>query len=176
MILFSQIAICQNKSIKIEQLLITNKETKKSIKLLESENALSDFGSIIKVKILDQTIHSEDYAKEYVFDDIVVYVSTQGKISSFETDSKNISVEKKGLFNISPGSRLSDLALTFPSEVKDASLINYGINHEKFLCVKINLSDFSKNINDYVDIDYSLNLLYEPETSTLKKMLIWIRP
>ena len=85
--LFSQIVICQNKSIKIEQLFITNKVTTKSVKLFTSEETLKNFGNLLKTETLDQTIYSEDYAKKYIFDDIIFYVSTQGKISSFETVS-----------------------------------------------------------------------------------------
>jgi len=174
--LFSQMAICQNKSVKIEQLFITNKETVKSVKLFAGEETLKNFGNLLKTETLDQTIHSEDYAKKYIFDDIIFYVSTQGKISSFETDSKNIMIEKKGLFTVSPGNSLVDLASIFPEEVTKAALIKHGINDDQYLCVKINLSDFSKNLNDYIDIDYSLNLLYDPQSKILKQIYIWIRP
>lgn len=175
-VLLSQIGICQNKSIKIEQLFITNKVTAKSVKLFTSEETLKNFGDLLKTETLDQTIHSEDYAKEYIFENIIFYVSTQGKISSFETDSRNIMIEKKGLFTVSPSNSLSELASIFPEEVAKATLIKHGINNEQYLCVKINLSDFSKNLNDYVDIDYSLNLLYDPQSKILKIIYIWIRP
>ena len=174
--LFSQKVICQNKSIKIEQLFITNKVTTKSVKLFTSEETLKNFGNLLKTETLDQTIYSEDYAKKYIFDDIIFYVSTQGKISSFETVSPNIIIEKKGLFSISPSNSFSDLTSVFPEEVNNAVLIKHGINNEQYLCVKINLSDFSKNLNDYVDIDYSLNLLYDPQSKILKRIYIWIRP
>ena len=174
--LFSQMAICQNKSIKIEQLFVTNKVTGKSVKLFTSQETLKNFGVLIKTEVLDQTIHSEDYAKEYIFENIVFYVSTQGKISSFDTDSPNIMIEKKGSFTVSPGNSLVDLTSIFPEEVNKAAFIKHGSNNEQYLCVKINLSDFSNNLNDYVDIDYSLNLLYDPQTKILKRIYIWIRP
>jgi hypothetical protein len=174
--IFSQIVICQNKSIKIEQLFITNKLTTKSVKLFTSEETLKTFGNLLKTETLDQTIHSEDYAKKYIFDDIIFYVSTQGRISSFETDSKNIMIEKKGLFNVSPGSGLAEITSVFPEEINNAVLLKYGLNNEQYICVKINLSDFSKNIHAFVDIDYSLNLLYDPNSKILKCIYIWVRP
>lgn len=175
-LLLSQIVICQNRSIKIEQLVITNNLNGKSVKLLTNEETLKNFGELITINALDQNIHSEDYAKEYVFADIKFYTSTLGKIASFETESENIIIEKKGYFSISPGILFLDLSKLFPYETQNAKLIHYGPNNEEFLCVKLNLSDFSQNLNKYVDIDYSLNLLFDVKTEILVKAYIWIKP
>ncbi len=176
LMLLSQIVMCQNKGIEIEQLFITNKMNGKSVRLFSNEETLKDFGELITVKTLDQNIHSDDYAKEYIFADVVFYISTQGKISSFETASENIMIEKKGHFSISPGNSLFELTEFFPKETNNAKLILYGKSKEEYLCVKFDLSEFSKNLNKYVAIDYSLNLLYDVKTKVLVKAYIWIKP
>ena len=175
-VLLSFTAICQSKNIKVEQIFVTNTMTGKSVKLFQSEETLKNFGKLIKVEVMDQAVHSEDYAKKYIFENVVFYVSTKGKISSFETYSPTILIEKKGIFSISPGSSLTEVVTLFAEEVDNAVLTNDPTTTNQYRCVRIKLADFNKNTGNYVDIDYSLNLLYDPQTNILKKMNIWIRP
>jgi hypothetical protein len=174
--LITQILFCQN-NIKVEQLFITNKLNNKSVKFFDNEERLKNFGDIKEIKILDQNLYSEDYAKEIIFDGIVFYVSVKGKISTFEINSKDFMIEKKGKFSISPGIRLSELKELFPQEVDNAEKINYGVDNEQFLCVALKLSVFINQLNKNVDTDdISLNLLFDPDSMILKKIYLWTRP
>jgi hypothetical protein len=174
--LITQILFCQN-NIKVEQLFITSKLNNKSVKIFDNEERLKNFGDIKEIKILGQNLYSEDYAKEYIFEGIFFYVSVNGKISTFEINSKDFMVEKKGKFSISPGCGLSDIKVIFPEEVKNAIVLNYGIDKEPLLRVKLELSVFNDYLHKDLDTDdISLNLLFDPDSLILEKIFLWVRP
>ena len=87
-----QTNFAQNSGIKVEQILITNKITGKSVKLFSNEETLKNFGDLLNVKINDLQFTTDDYAKSYIFSNIIFNVSTQGKISSFITSSPDIAI------------------------------------------------------------------------------------
>jgi hypothetical protein len=175
-LLNTQILFCQN-NIKVEQLFITNKLNNKSVKIFDNEEKLKNFGEIKRIEIPDQSLTTPDDAKEYIFDGIVFYISVKGRISSFEINSKDFMVEKKGKFSISPGCSLSDIKEIFPEEVKDTLIINYGIDKEPLLTVILHLSVFNDYLNKDIDTDNcSLDLLFNPKSLILEKIYLWIRP
>lgn len=187
LLLFCQISYCQKESIKIEQLFITNKANGKSIKLFSSESTLKNFGDLTKVDtmfigvedygmVIERTIINPDHFLRYRFIDIFFYVNTKNKISSFSTNSKNIAIEKKGVFSISPGNKFSDVARVFPKESVEAFTQTWGKNDRPYKTVMIQLSDYNRQKKVYVDIDYKICFLFNLETNTLEEMFIWICP
>jgi len=174
--LLAQVTIAQKKSIKAEQLFVTNKVTGKSFKIGSSVNTLKNFGTLIKVDTLDLTVESDDYYIKHTFNNIIIFESVQGKISSFETQSSEIAIERKGMFSFSPGTHMDNIANTFPYEVENNYIRYKGINNVKYLGVKIQLSGFNKYYDKYIDIDEALVFLFNPETKILEEVFYWIRP
>jgi hypothetical protein len=185
-LLFTQI-VSQEKSIKIEQLFITNKPTGKSVKLFTSNTTLKNFGDLIKIDtmylgvddegiIKERVIINPDHFLRYTFKNIIFYINEKGKISSFYTRSPEIIIEKKGLFSISPGNNLSEIKNIFPEEFDKAYNQTWGREEKMYTTVFIQLSDFNNNLKNYTDIDFKIGLLFNPETKILEEIFIWIRP
>ena len=178
LLLLTQTAIAQKKSIKAEQLFITNKVTGKSFKIGTSVNTLKNFGTLIKVDTLDLTVESDEYYIKHIFNNIIIFESVQGKISAFETQSSEIALERKGMFSFSPGDHINKIAAIFPEEVNSAEIIpSHGIERTPYLTVWIQLLSHDKTSNQYVTNYYEgVGLLFDPETKILKEIYYWIRP
>ena len=168
----------QKKSIKYDQLFITNKVTGKSIKIGAPEQQLQKFGgNLLHKKTLDPTIELPSHSIKYTYDNIIFYVSVNGDISTFETRSNEIAIEKRGLFSFSPGDHINDIATIFPYEVDNAYYSYKGRNRIKYLCVNIQLTGRPhSHSQEYVVLDVALKLLFNPETKILEEIFYWIRP
>jgi len=176
-LLIIQPIYAQKQRIKGNQLFITNKVTHKSVKIGTSENTLKNFGStLIKTDTLDMMIEPSSHHLRYTYNNILFYVSTSGKISTFETRSSDIAIEVKGKFTYSPGDHISDLATTFPDEVADAQIMHRGIERNEYLGVWVQLSGFNETYNKYVDLDCAIVFLLSPETKVIEEIFYWIRP
>lgn len=175
-VLIVQISFAQNNVLKVEQLFITNKVTGKSVKLFSNEEKLKEFGELLEVKNSDLQYDNNDYAKNYIFSNIVFYISTKGKISSFKTASPEIAIEKNGFFSISIGANISDLDKYFPEEVKQAYLINFGKENVKYLNVAVPLYDYHPSLKKDTKIDFAIWFLFNPQSKNLEIVYIWIRP
>jgi hypothetical protein len=167
----------QNKRVQSNQLLITNKVTGKSIKIGAPEQQIQNFGgNLLNKKTLDPTIELPSHSIKYTYDNIIFFVSVNGVISTFETQSNEIAVERKGMFSFSPGDHLTNIANIFPNEVLKARITHRGIDRKEYIGVWIQLTGFNKNQNKYVDLDCKLGLLLNPETKRLEEIFYWIRP
>lgn len=173
---FVKTNIAQNNGIKVEQLFITNGITGKSVKLFSNEETLKNFGDLLNVKINDLQFTTEDYAKSYIFSNIMFNVSTQGKISSFNTSSPDIVIEKKGEFSISVGATISEIGKYFPDEASKAHLIDFGQDRNQYLLVNIPLLDYHPSPKQDVEIDFALWFLLNPTSKKLERIYLWIRP
>ncbi|PKP32019.1 MAG: hypothetical protein CVU00_12165 [Bacteroidetes bacterium HGW-Bacteroidetes-17] len=177
LLLLTQTAVAQKKSIKAEQLFVTNKVTGKSFKIGSSVNTLKNFGTLIKADTLDLTVEADDYYIKHTFDNIIIFESVQGKISSYETGSNEIALERKGLFSISPGDHLDKIESLFPAEVREARIIEMTMEGKSFLLVNLQLSGFSSYENrEIVSNNEGISLLFTPDTKILSRIKFWIRP
>lgn len=187
LLLITQVVYGQKKSVNAEQLFITNRITGKSVKLFTSEATLKNFDELIKIDTMyigvetDGRIHKRelldpDQFLRYTFKNIEFYINTQHKLSTFYTRSGNIILEKKGMFAISPGDKLSDISDIFPDEIKSARIINRGKDVHSLLAVMIQLQYLHPKIKDYVDIDENIGLLYNPESKILEEIFLWVAP
>ncbi len=175
-IFLAQINFAQDKGIKVEQLFITNKITGKSVKLFSNEEKLKNFGELLEVKNNDLQFTTADYAKSYIFTNIIFNISAQAKISSFKTSSPDILIEKRGFFSISVGTKISELEKYFPEEVKNADLINFGKDKVQYLVVRVPLFDNNPFLKKDMEIDFAICFMFNPESKNLELVYLWIRP
>ncbi len=175
-LLFGQLLIAQNKGIKPNQLFIKNITTGKSVKLFSSVETLKDFGELKEIKNSEIDTTESDYAKRYIYDGVIIYVSGRGMISSFDISSPNISLEKEGKFAISVGNSMQEIAKIFPDEVKTAHLNTFGQKNKEYLLVEIPCLYYNQFLKEDVIADNALFLFFNPENKNLEKIYFWIRP
>jgi len=170
--------MAQNHRIKDNQLLIINEITGKSVKINTSASTLKNFGTLLQKKELDQTIEPSTHFIEHTFSNIVFYESVQGKISSFRTQSKEISIAVKNIFSFSPGDHINDIREVFPEAVMNAKFWERRGNEKTdFLYVSLPMYWFDKTINEYVTSVYSgIGLSFNAETKILEEIRYWITP
>jgi hypothetical protein len=179
-------AFGQKQSIKAEQLFITNKVNGNSVKLGASESSVKNFGDLIKTDTLYtiytrqgkkvKDIDDPDHFIRYRFRGIDIYLNDRFKMSSFYANSNEMVLERKGFFSISPGDHLSDITKLFPDEVNEAFIQKWGADNRQYTTVFIQLSAFIPSINNYMDADEKIGLLFNPETKILEIVFLWIRP
>jgi len=113
LIFFPHKVFTRNNTVKIDKLTICNKLTGRKFKIGQKEDKLADFDKLIQTEIQDLTIEPNEYYKKYHFENISVYVSLNGHISSFKIISDNIQIKLNGNYNFSVGDNFTDLEKIF---------------------------------------------------------------